>query len=194
MARRVWPSARPHDSNERCGGLWSASPRLHLWSLLTVRNHALLGFFLDHYARHGVLLQTNAHVVLHEDFAPTTALTAAQRVLRLRGVSHDVIPSVDARLLEPIKIAKLNRAIQKLSEDALVIFADGNTLRLTTSTVSARIQCDALSQVTNSSPFRATPWIGWTGQHGARKVAASPLAASCRTAWPRTMRAPAFHP
>ena len=144
MARGVmWsPSARhgarPFDRNERCGGLWSASPRLHLWSLLTVRSHALLGFFLDHYARHGVLLQTNAHVVLHEDFAPTTALVAAQKALSLRGVSHDVIPSVDARLLEPIKIAQLNRAIRKLPEDALVIFADGNTLRLTTSTVSAR--------------------------------------------------------
>ena len=130
--------ARPFDRNERCGGLWSASPRLHLWSLLTVRSHALLGFFLDHYARHGVLLQTNAHVVLHEDFAPTTDLVAAQKALSLRGVSHDVIPSVDARLLEPIKIAQLNRAIRKLPEDALVIFADGNTLRLTTSTVSAR--------------------------------------------------------
>ena len=83
-------------------------------------------------------MQTNAHVVLHEDFAPTTALVAAQKALSLRGVSHDVIPSVDARLLEPIKIAQLNRAIRKLPEDALVIFADGNTLRLTTSTVSAR--------------------------------------------------------
>tara|TARA_B100000795_G_C22734966_1_gene412946 strand:- start:581 stop:697 length:117 start_codon:yes stop_codon:yes gene_type:complete len=38
--------------------------------------------------------------------------------------------------LEPIKIAKLNRAIKRLSEDALVIFADGNTLRLTASTAS----------------------------------------------------------
>lgn len=130
--------ARPFERNERCGGLWSASPRLHLWSLLTVRSHALLGFFLDHYARHGVLLQTNAHVVLHEDFAPATSLVAAQKVLSLRGVSHDVIPSVDARLLEPIKIAQLNRAIRKLPEDALVIFADGNTLRLTNSTVSSR--------------------------------------------------------
>jgi hypothetical protein len=139
LARRVLDrNSRPFDRNERCGGLWSASPRLHLWSLLTVRSHALLGFFLDHYARHGVLLQTNAHVVLHEDFAPTTALVAAQKALSLRGVSHDVIPSVDARLLEQIKIARLNRAIRKLPENALVIFADGNTLRLTTSTVSAR--------------------------------------------------------
>ena len=135
MTRSVWTSAQR--GNERCGGLWPASPRLHLWSLLTVRSHALLGFFLDHYARHGVLLQTNAHVILHEDFAPRTAMTAAQQVLRLRGVRDvDVVPSVDARLLEPIKLAKLNRAIQKLPEDALVIFADGNTLRLTPSTAS----------------------------------------------------------
>ena len=142
MASTLPPASR---NSSRCGGLWHVSQRLHLWTLLTVRSWRLLGHFLDHYARHGVPLETNAHVVLHEDFAPATVVAAARQVLRVHGVRDvEVVPSVDARSLEPIKIRKLNMAIRRLAEGALLIFADGNAHAQTASNVRVCTRTSAL--------------------------------------------------
>jgi hypothetical protein len=136
----------------RCGGLWPAAHRLHLWSLITVRSHALLPHFLDHYARHGVRLRSNAHIILHEDFAPgaATAMAAAQLALAAHGVEDvQVIRSSDSRRLEVSKIEKLNSAITRLPQDALLIYADGDEF--------FTYPCNALARLTAAAQRSRSP-------------------------------------
>ena len=111
-----------------CGNssLWAVSDRLHLWTLMTARSHAMLAHFLQHYAALGVRLGSNAHVVVHEDFASAATLHAVRRELTAAGV-QDVSwqPSVNSSALEGLKLERLNEFMRtSLSNASLLIFAD----------------------------------------------------------------------
>ena len=111
-----------------CGNssLWAVSDRLHPWTLMTARSHAMLAHFLQHYASLGVRLASNAHVVVHEDFASAATLHAVRRELSAAGV-QDVSwkPSVNTSVLEGVKLEQLNAFVRNsLTNASLLIFAD----------------------------------------------------------------------
>ena len=110
-----------------CGNnsLWAVSDRLHLWTLMTARSHAMLAHFLQHYSALGVRA-SNAHVVVHEDFASATTLHVVRRELSSAGV-QDVSwqSSVNSSALEGLKLERLNDFIRtSLTDKSLLIFAD----------------------------------------------------------------------
>ena len=118
----------PSVNGDVCGNssLWAVSDRLHLWTLTTARSHAMLAHFLQHYASLGVRLASNAHVVVHEDFASAATLHAARRELSAAGV-QDVSwqPSVNSSALEGLKLERLNDFVRtSLTSASLLIFAD----------------------------------------------------------------------
>ena len=118
----------PSVNGDVCGNssLWAVSDQLHLWTLTTARSHAMLAHFLQHYASLGVRLASNAHVVVHEDFASAATLHAARRELSAAGV-QDVSwqPSVNSSALEGLKLERLNDFVRtSLTNASLLIFAD----------------------------------------------------------------------
>ena len=111
-----------------CGNssLWAVSDRLHLWTLMTARSHAMLAHFLQHYASLGVRMGSNAHVLVHEDFASAATLHAVRRELSAAGV-QDVSwqSSVNSSALEGLKLERLNDFVRtSLTNASLLIFAD----------------------------------------------------------------------
>jgi hypothetical protein len=121
-------------------GLWPASDRLHLFTTVTARSHVMLGHFLVHYAAIGVRVTTNAHLLLHEDFASTPTLDAAKDVCEKHGVRDVVLqPGVNSTELEFVKLRRLNALIRRLPDDAWVIFADADEM--------FDFPCDMLAQL-----------------------------------------------
>lgn len=106
-------------------GLLPLAPVLHLWSLMTVRSHAMIGHFLLHYARLGIRLSTNAHVVLHEDYADGDIVLAAKQACEAHGVLDvQVQPSLNTTYLEGQKLWRLNAFIRSLPKQSWLVFAD----------------------------------------------------------------------
>ena len=109
--------------------LWPLRTRVHLYTFASLDEHALLDYFLAHYASQGVLLESHAHVVLHTPTHDSSEEQLARRVLESHGVL-DVSAASFRNLtkLEEHKLGNLNRLINGLARDAYVIFANVDEL------------------------------------------------------------------
>tara|TARA_B110001452_G_scaffold174535_2_gene146290 strand:- start:1874 stop:2830 length:957 start_codon:yes stop_codon:yes gene_type:complete len=119
------PTCSTESSNS--SGLWPISDQLHLWTCATARSHVLLRHWLHHYQQQGVRA-ANAHVIVHEDFAPPHTVRSARHVLESAGVV-DVTwqPSVNSTVLELLKLKHINTFIREgLPPDGWLIFADAD--------------------------------------------------------------------
>ena len=131
-------------SSDNSCALRPISARLHLFSLATVRAATMLGHFLRHYAFQGVVLSTNAHLVLHEDFAPPRVVARAISVCADHGVADvSIQPSTNSTELEFFKLSRLNHLLAALPSDAWLIFSDVDELM--------SYPCDALAQLAASA-------------------------------------------
>lgn len=160
------------ESNGNSSGLWLISDRLHLWTCATARSHVLLRHWLHHYQQQGVRA-ANAHVIVHEDFAPPHTLRSARHVLESAGVV-DITwqPGVNSTVLEKLKLKHINTFIREgLPPDGWLIFADADeffvypcdtlqALRKSRREAACAFQQDRVAEDLSSIPsVQATPPI-----------------------------------